>query len=73
MGRSRKFRRRGEVGRSRCSHCLRSPACYARRVPTNVLGGELRCCCRNALTGFIETVTVDAVRVIPGGILFVRK
>jgi uncharacterized protein len=22
------------------------------RVPTNVLGGELRCCCRNPLTGF---------------------
>jgi uncharacterized protein len=21
-------------------------------VPTNVLGGELRCCCRNPLTGF---------------------
>jgi len=24
----------------------------ARLVPTNVLGGELRCCCRNPLTGF---------------------
>jgi uncharacterized protein (DUF2237 family) len=43
-----------EVWRSRrlAERCGRCHACYVLPVPTNVLGGELRCCCRNPLTGF---------------------